>query len=202
MNRLHHAALIAGVAALTAGCAGDPTVDREAKVELSPMEQPAVLVGQSNWLNKGEPTVMKMASLKDGMIAGTWLEGASKGCSWVNDGWFAPAESFENCRGNSGTQKISKEGDIWPLAVGKTVSYKVTGENDKGNNWKTTRRCEVKDAVMVSIQEKPYAAYEVICKDSWSTAKWYVSPDLKRVIKYNRRHKDRGLESDRVAVLE
>lgn len=202
MSSFFRFAAVAGISAFIAGCASDPTVNREAKVELSPMEKPAKVLGQARWLDKGEPMTQESASLGSGQFSGAWLDGRAKGCSWVNDGWFAPTSSWENCGGSTGTQQMTKSGDIWPLAVGKIESYKVKGQNNKNNNWTTTRNCEVKAAVLVSVQDKQIPSYEVVCKDSWTTQKWYVSPELNRVVKYNRRHKDRGLVADRVLLIE
>lgn len=202
MSTIYRIAAAAAVAAIAAGCAGDPSVNREAELELAPMEKPAVVVGRVSLLDKGEPVVFERASLGDGKMSGAWVEGKRKGCNWVSDGWFGPSASWENCGGSTGTQDMTKSGDIWPLAVGKVETYEVSGQNDKNNSWKTTRRCEVKAAVTVTIQDKQYTSYEVVCKNSWNTYTWYVSPELKRVIKYNRRHKDRGLVTDIVAVLE
>ncbi|WP_299614770.1 hypothetical protein [Pelagibius sp.] len=202
MKPLRRISLTVAAVALTAGCAGDPAINREASVELAPMEKPAVLEGKLSWLDKGEPALMEIAMTGEGMVAGAWVEGTRKGCSWVNDSWFAPTLSWKDCEGSTGTQEATKSGDIWPLAVGMAESYKVKGKNAKNETWQTTRRCEVSDMVMVSVQDKQYPSYEVICRDSWSTRTWYISPELKRTLKFKRVHNSRGVQSDMVAILE
>ena len=114
---------------------------------------------------------------------------------------FAPSVSWENCRnGSTGTQEFTKNGNMWPLTVGSSESYNVTGK-DQRNNWTTTRKCEVTSVVMVTLQDKQYPAYEVVCKDSFNKRTWYISPELQRTIKYKKVHHRRGLESDWVAAL-
>ncbi|NIA70457.1 hypothetical protein HBA54_17815 [Pelagibius litoralis] len=192
--------VLAGCSIVLAACASDESINRETKIELTPMPKPANLIDEARWLDKGEPSLDKIVSIEDGLVARTVLEGKSKGCDYTTDGWFAPAARWLNCNGSTGNHKYTKTGNIWPLAVGKTESYKVEGKDNK-NTWKTTRNCEVAAAVTVSIQDQQYQSYEVVCKDSFNTRTWYVSPQLQRTVKFKRRHHKRGLEVDSVAVL-
>ncbi len=199
--------LIGGGALLgLSACAGDESINREAKVELEPYDvrEEPVVGREFQGFDKGEPTTTKVLAVKDGLITLTSLNGPRQGCTWtrgIGKERFAPAVSWNNCRnGSTGTQKYTKSGSIWPLSVGNEESYKITGSDQK-NNWQTVRRCRVADAVQVAIQGKQYPAYEVVCKDDWSTRTWYISPDLNRTIKFKRVHKQRGVENDWVAAL-
>jgi hypothetical protein len=191
----------AGACFVLAACASDESINREAKVELAPMAKPAEHIAEARWMNKGELGANELVSVEGDLVTRRNTEGKTKGCTWTSDGWFSPSVKWENCRnGSTGSHEFTKTGDIWPLEVGKTESYKVSGK-DQNDTWKTTRNCEVKAAVLVSIADKQYPTYEVVCKNDWQTHTWYVSPELQRKIKYKRRHYKRGLESDSVAVL-
>lgn len=198
-------AVLAGAGLFLAACAVDESIDREASVQLEPMAiLPVPGVGEEfHGLQKGEPETTKVVAMDGDTITLTNTEGPDKGCIWTRktgSDRFSPSVSWENC-GGTGTQKYTKSGNIWPLTVGNSESYDVTGKDQK-NSWNDTRKCEVKAAVMVSLQDKQYPTYEIVCSDNWSIRSWYVSPELQRSIKYKRVHKRRGVVSDWVAVLQ
>jgi len=190
--------IIGAAALLLAGCAGDPTINREAAVSLEPMAKPASLEAERKWTGS-DTALEKLVSSEGGMMTWTQVEGPDAGCSWTNDGWFAPASKWSNCNG-SGSATAQKEGNIWPLEVGKTESYDVKGQGD-GSSWQTTRDCEVKAAVLVTIGEKELPVYEVACEDKWRVRTWYVSPELQQVVRFKNWHRQRGLQTDVTLVL-
>ena len=194
-----------GLLALSA-CASDESINREANLELKPYDaQAEPVVGEEfHGFDKGEPQTTKVLDVKDGFITLTNTTGPRQGCTWtrgIEKERFAPAVSWSNCsNGSTGTQEYTKSGNIWPLSVGNEESYKITGSDQK-NTWQTVRRCRVEDAVQVTVQGKQFPAYEVVCRDDWSVRTWYISPDLKRTIKFKRIHKDRGVQNDWVTAL-
>ncbi len=200
--------ILTGASLFLGACAVDESINREASVQLEPMAVlPERSVGQEfHGLDKGEPTTMKIVAVDENFITMTRIEGPRKGCTWtrgIGQNYFAPSVSWENCgvSGDStGTQEFTKSGNIWPLTLGSSESYKLTGKDQK-NNWSTTRNCEVKAAVLVSLQDKQYPTYEVVCKDQWNKRTWYVSPELQRSIKFKRAHYKRGVEVNWVADL-
>ncbi|TQV74337.1 hypothetical protein [Denitrobaculum tricleocarpae] len=186
---------------ILSGCATDESIDYETPVELAPMAKVSE-PSESHGTNQGKPQMEQRIS-KEGALE-TWKVsgGAVDGCQWTGEGWFSPAVSWKNCRnGSTGSQTVTKSGEIWPLVVGKTVSYDVKGSDQK-YNWTDTRECVVNAAVHVTVETQKIPAYEVVCKDEWNTRTWYVSPDLKRTIKFKKRHKKRGLESHWIADLK
>src|SRR3546814_3864502 len=90
--------------------------------------------------------------MENGVATWTQVEGNEAGCVWVDDGWFAPTSSWKGCTDADGTQEIVKSGDIWPLEIGKTESYKVKGQAGT-DNWQSTHTCTVKAAVLVRSEE-------------------------------------------------
>lgn len=191
--------ILGAAALLLAGCAGDPTIDREAAVSLEPMAKPASLPAEMKWSGMGAGHD-KLVSSEGGVVTWTQVEGKEAGCVWVDDGWFGPSTNWKGCAGADGTQEIVKSGDIWPLEIGKTESYEVKGQ-DGTDSWQTTQTCTVKAAVLVTVGEKQLPAYEVVCDDSWRTRTYYVSPDLQQTVRFKNYHKRRGMLADVTLVL-
>ena len=199
MRRICILGVAAGSAMLLAACAGDPTVNREAQVELAPMAKPAP-TAPLPYMDGDTKVMTELVSLQDDLATYKMIGGKDDGCSYSNKDWFGPSLTYENCGGESGSQQYTKDGDIWPLAVGKTEKYAVKGSNGK-DTWETTRRCEVRSTVAVVIGEKQLPSYEVVCTDKWNTRTWYVSPELGQTVKYKRYSNSRGVVADHVAVL-
>jgi hypothetical protein len=180
------------------GCASEAGINREAAVTLEPMPRPVSLPTELKWTGS-DPAVEQLISTANGMATWKQVEGSEAGCTWTNDGWFAPASQWSDCDG-SGSATAKKEGDIWPLEVGKTESYEVKGQ-DGSDSWQTTRTCIVKAAVLVTVGERELPAYEVACEDKWRVRTWYISPELQRAVRYKNWHKQRGLQSDVTLAL-
>lgn len=122
----------------------------------------------------------------------------SNGCTYTqtNDNTFAPSVKFEGCSGNTGTQTIqSKSGELFPLKVGNTASWQITGQGD-GNTWKTTRRCEVMETVSLTVPAGNFDAFNVICRDSWNTRTYFYAPEVGANVAFVRMHKNRGKQAD------
>ncbi len=190
------AGLVLGACAMT-----DESIDRQADVDLAPMPRPAEPLARSRGTNKGKPEAMRLLSVDGARLTYAITEGPDQGCEWTGHGWFAPATAWRDCGGSTGTQEIVRHGDIWPLRVGSGESYAVSGKDAAGERWQTTRECKVEAAVSVAIGEQRLPVYEVVCRDSWNTRTWYVSPLLQQAVKFRRWHHRRGLESDFVATL-
>lgn len=58
--------IIGAAALLLAGCAGDPTINREAAVSLEPMAKPASLQAERKWTGS-ETALEKLVSSEGGM---------------------------------------------------------------------------------------------------------------------------------------
>lgn len=186
---------------MLAACASDKSIDKKAMIELPPMPKPATIAPEQHVLNKGSPAFYKVVGQDGEWLTWRVVEGRDPGCEWADDGWFSPSPAWKNCgRDTTGTQAIEKSGNIWPLAVGKSESYKVEGQDTK-DTWHTTRTCEVTGTAMVTIAQSQYPTYEVVCQDSWNRRTWYVSPELKTWVKYKKVNKRRGLEDDMVMVM-
>jgi len=119
----------------------------------------------------------------DGLKA-TYLNG--DGCQWTRYSWsFAPILSWRNCPSASdGFQRIiAVEGEIWPLQVGKRISYVWNGHDMSGRTWAGTRICRVMDQVQVETITGTHKTFMVRCEDPWEQRTWYVSPELQEVVK-------------------
>jgi hypothetical protein len=148
--------------------------------------------------DRGERTTWeKTADTSQGSV---WT--GSNGCTYTatNDNPFAPSVKFEGCSGNTGTQTIqTKSGEIFPLQVGKTVSWKITGQHTR-DSWETTRRCEVVETVSLTVPAGTYDAFHVVCRDSWNTHTFFYAPEIGANVAYLRMHKKRGVQRDQKLV--
>ena len=188
MNIYHRIATSSALAAaLVIGACQAPVETKPASKDLGEADLQAFAVG-SEWLGlrngKEHSTVLVS---REGDVA---TFEASGGCRYTRtDNVFSPATKFTNCRGNTGSQTITGvEGSIWPLKIGNTQSWSLTGRNTAGNTWSTTRRCEVESAERITVPAGEFDAYKVVCKDSWRTRTWYYAPDVKSAVLFTNLH--------------
>jgi hypothetical protein len=180
---------------VVAGCAGGPDT-KPVTAELPPAELGVYPAG-TKWEGIGEDGQKVTSTLvaTDGKVL-QFEE--SSGCKWSeNAGVFAPSLSWKDCDGpgTSGTQTIvSTEGNIWPLKIGNTQSWSLTGKDSTGNSWSTTRTCVVKSTEKVTVPAGSFDAYRVECGDKWHTLTFFYSPQLKDNIYYQNVHKKKGLQ--------
>ncbi len=137
--------------------------------------------------------------IEDGKKEGVWVVTATGNgtiswrggdCTWtVPDRGFAPSRKWDHCGNPSGTQKARfKGGNIWPLRVGNKFSYSFKGRRTRGGgkSWSGVRECKVKKQVRIETVSGEYDTYKVVCEDRWNTHTWWLSPELKAVVRYRR----------------
>ena len=95
MNRGY--SVLFAAAWLLVGCAGDPTIIRDTGTKLEPMPKPASLPQENTWTGV-DGSVEKLVSAEGGMVTWQQVEGSTPGCTWTNDGWFAPSNGWKGCR--------------------------------------------------------------------------------------------------------
>lgn len=188
-------------------CATKPTIpENPPGTPLSPMEKPKFTTQrfyQVDMQNGEERYYDRQSITADGSSSGL----SSDGCSWTgDDDMFSPAISWEGCGSNPEWSKgenrnITKKGDLWPLKVGNTSSYRFSQFNANGKDTgKKTRKCKVVSEVNIDVTSGNFDAYKVSCRrqsgDWWSTRVWYISPELNAEIKFVRRSSNRGVEAD------
>lgn len=198
---MHRILLLAGCGLLLAACAGDPSVNREAVVELEPMEKPMAPPTDLAWTGTGGG-VDKLVSNDEGRLSWVRSSDGVETCAWTNDGWFSPSWEWRGCNSTAGDghQEFTKEGDIWPLQVGSKEVYEVTGKSEK-YTWEYKQTCEVKNAVLLTVVDKQLPSYEVVCSDKYGVKTWYVSPELGQVLRHKRVHRKQGVLEDVTAEL-
>ena len=171
--------LLSAVASALAACTtvGHPG-ERQATEALAPMVRPEINAGDKWYaLMSGEPLVVTTLSRDNDMVQ----QRSSDGCQWYMIAWgFAPPAEWNACDSiGNGTQKITEiKGDVWPLQVGKKISYSFYGSNDTGNLWVGKRDCSVADQVRIKTVSGAYETYKVVCDDPWTTRTWYISPEV------------------------
>jgi len=186
---------LCAVGVALAGCASSSVESAPVTGDLAPGEPGSYAAG-AKWqgVDNGEDVTITLVST-DGK---TKQFEESTGCKWTEDeNTFAPVLTWDNCGGSgSGTQTIvSTEGDIWPLKVGNTQSWKLTGKDSTGGKWSTTRNCAVNSAERITTKAGAFDTYKVVCLDDWNTTTYYYSPQLKDSLVSMRIRKGKGLQS-------
>ena len=154
-----------------------------ATAELPPAERPEYRVGDLKvWLNeKGNEFASEITSVDEETVSAQF-----GGClsTYVKD--FGPSLKWENCgrkNKNSGTQKLlEQDGNLWPLQVGNTASWKFRGRNNKAYSWVATRKCSVEGTANVTVPAGSFDTYHVVCKDKWKKLEWHYAPQLGRTV--------------------
>ena len=128
-------------------------------------------------MKDGSEITYERTGIEDATISGR----GSDGCiySSIKDG-FGPVTQWKNCAGSTGTQMLERSGNMFPLQVGNTESWKYTGKDTKGDSWSGTRECEVKGTAHVTVPAGSFDTYHVVCEvKGWLRYEWHYSPKLR-----------------------
>ena len=90
---------------------------------------------------------------------------------------FTPYVSWI-CPSGNGTNTVTKNGNPWPLEVGKEWSYDVSGKDGDGAQWSYELECEVEDTAIVETALGVHNTYRVACSHKWGTQTIYMAPSL------------------------
>lgn len=152
---------------------------------LPPMSEPELEIGHQWYaLRDGRKYVQTL--IAQTTETRSWRD--NEGCTWssLREG-FAPTLAWSKCANSEGgVQSVVREGQAWPLEVGKTWMYKFSGGDLHGNDWNGTRKCEVPSTVRIGTILGEHDTYKVVCTDVWNTRTWYVSPALQNIVHYVR----------------
>lgn len=180
-----------------AACQTTNNVVRSTDVNLLSLAKPELAVGDTYaYYTDGEHEVTTVTAVGDGVYSFEVTEGANTGCTYDGDGLFAPDINWADCGGSTGSQTLTKTGEIWPLKIGNMESYGVEG-TDGTKSWTEVRDCSVIGTAMVTLGTTTIPTYEVVCKDKSSTRTWFYSQSHKFPVKYTKVHKKRGLVDQR-----
>jgi len=174
------AAAFALSACQTTGLEETP-VTAEMPVIEGPAEYPAGTVIYA--VQNGEPFQQELIE-KDGSLE-VWRDVG--GCTWTRDARydriFSPSVSWETCGGAGEIRIRSKDGNLWPMQVGQTVSYDAVGYTRGGEGgWVADYDCEVVDAVRIETAAGAFDTYKVECETPWRRMTSYVAPALKDTV--------------------
>lgn len=162
---------------------------------MEPMEYRQLVEGEVfQWQQAdGDIRETEVLAVSDGMA--TLRD--SDGCTWTQrTGGFPPSTEWSNCQDSSGSHDLTREGNIFPLTVGATETWRFTGRNNRGDTWEGERVCNVTEAVQVTVPAGTFDTYHVVCNDPWRVREWYIASETQRPVLYKRQHKQRA--ADRV----
>ena len=158
----------------------------ETKGELPLGQPPLRAVGnKSVWRNKnGTEISYEITAVDEETFSGL----SSNGCAWkfVIGGW-GPTVEWKNCNSSSGSHKVKRTGNMYPLQVGNTEKWRYNGRNNKGNRWSGTRKCEVKGTEEITVPAGSFDTYHVVCKEPYARYEWHYSPELRSTVTSSRK---------------
>lgn len=193
---------------LISGCSSVPkfTEERESLTNLGPMDPPRRGLTRHHQIDvvTGKKRFFEVRAPDN---AGLYTGVSSDGCEWDSrDDFIAPPSAWRECGTNtqwrSGMNKdLTVTGAVWPLEVGKSVSYTYTQYDSAGqSHGKRVRKCEVDSATNISVAAGDLDVYKVVCiqqQGDWrETIVRYFSPELKREVKYVRHNTGDGIVND------
>lgn len=119
---------------------------------------------------------------------------STTGCSWTQPiNFLGPALEWEDCKGSSGRQVIQETfGEIWPLEIGKTQSWSVSGKSSTGETWKGMHTCRVDSAERVTVPAGDFDTFKVTCESISTIETTYYAPSLRDAVLYLRVDKARA----------
>lgn len=108
-----------------------------------------------------------------------------EGCRWVNTEIFDPVAEWSgpDCTAAEGAQTVTpREGQLWPLQVGRTKSWDFQGRNVAGATWSGTRTCSVVAAETVRLEDREIDAFKVECDDPLRLSRSWFAPELGHIV--------------------
>ena len=160
---------------------------------LGPMAKPEQKIGGTWTALKDGIVYSETLIARNGDLA-TYRNG--DGCEWTDLYWgFAPTLTWANCPG-AGANKITKvAGELWPLEVGKAVSYDYSGVGKDGSPWQAVWRCEVEAQERITVPAGEYDTFKVVCDNPWTNSTTHVAPRVNNVVAIIRTQKDQNQTS-------
>lgn len=159
--------------------------------ELEPVENLAPMAGPDSraigweWHfidENGNPGFMQKISGDDSVASYERTDG----CSWTRStSGFAPATSWSNCPSSGQSSVTVLHDNLWPLAVGNRIDYRINGKSSLiARTWSSKRSCEVVAAVKIKIVSGIYDTFKVICQERWGTRTWWLAPSVGTAVAY------------------
>lgn len=147
-------------------------------IPLPPMEQPTERQVGDRWvqLKNGSETI------ETELISSTYATHTFKNsdeCTVTRRKGtrFTPYISWI-CPSGNGTNTVEKNGDPWPLELGKEWAYDVNGKDGDGAQWSYELECEVEDTAVVESALGIHNTYRIGCRHKWGVQTIYLAPSL------------------------
>jgi len=121
---------------------------------------------------------------------------ADNGWTWTVVDEFGSVLEWQGPDGEAGTQTVSNDHDaLYPLAVGNVSTQTYEGTNENGP-FDGTQRCEVLDAVAVTVEAGTYDTYKILCSRGgnlarpWRSRVAYYAPSVGRSVLWREATRD------------
>ena len=99
---------------------------------------------------------------------------------------------WNDCKFGSGTRTISNvSGSLWPLEVGKKITFDVKGKSNRGT-WSLKDTCEVVAQTHLKLPYGEDDVYKISCTDRLHKLTSYFSPKMDTFVKWHFKRTDNG----------
>jgi len=157
-----------------AACVANPSIPEPSSVDpIDPIERPVLELNQVMSFTDevtGEPVTWTVVASD----AGKFTTSDQNGCSWTSSGDpMEPSVVWENCGsgewGTGGIMDAKIKGSVWPMEIGKKVTYtqRFYNSTDFESSKSSRRKCEVTTAVSVEIGTDSIDALKLVCKQNY-----------------------------------
>lgn len=189
MRRLVARSFIIGMAAALSGCVTDNTIDLIAadpafaqKAAAGAAQAPAYRIGDAFHYKVGTREVTETVERIDN--AGVWWRDSS-GSQWVgNDRALVPIRGVVKASGKPQLvdTDIQSTGNLFPLSVGKTVSFRTTTPSWLNGQTVQRRSCTVQEYGALTLAAGQFDTYRIRCEYDGHVRFNYYAPALGRVV--------------------
>lgn len=181
--------MLSGV--LLAGCQSTSIKTQQASASLQPMAERMPQKGDVWRYKMADGTSAEQTAVAVTATTVSWKD--TSGCAWTKPSkGFGPSLKWSGCGGADGTQTATRSGNIYPLKVGSSEQWTVQGSNNAGNDWHTTRSCEVTGTAHITVPAGSFDTYHVVCSDNWTVREWFKAPALKTTVLYEKHNRAGG----------
>jgi hypothetical protein len=178
--------LIAGIAAVLAGCqgTGSPTPDglhAEPAAPLAAAAPPELQPGASFVFRQssGEEVGFRVVGVEGDDV--TWQ--SDNGWTWTGKAFFWPVERWQRA-GSGGWQEVRGDPEaLFPLAVGERAAYRYAGRSvDEPAGWSGAGRCTVAETERVTVPAGTFDTFKIVCEqgedldDPYRIRTWWYAP--------------------------
>jgi hypothetical protein len=119
----------------------------------------------------------------------------TRGWAWSQGPFWTPTVAWSGPDGEKGSQTYTGETELFPLAIGKSITMAYSGASENGA-FNGQQRCTVEGAERIAVPVGEYDTYKIVCISGgnlsnpfWTRVRHYA-PELGQNIRFFRKKRD------------